>query len=157
MHSESTSNADSGRFLGRLRGSPTTSEEPIVAGRLDWVATVPREQLAELATRSRTLAGTARTRVPVVSELPSRRFRRTQPVPSLPEPESTASSTPWMLIAVVAALVSVLVFVAARRSRQGSEDEIDFDVVMERDILAPEHPHPMHTDHDFDAVVSPNP
>lgn len=120
MHSEPTSNAD------------VPTDDAIIAGRFDWVTTVTREQLADLASRSRTLAGSARTRVTPLTDLPSRRFRPTGVEPAqhvTAEPD--ASSKPWMLLAVVAALVSVIIVVAARRSRQQGDEEADIDVVMD--------------------------
>ncbi len=154
MHSEPTTN--SGIPIDSL-GALTAGDEPIVAGRLDWVTTVSREQLADLATRSRTLAGTARTRVTPLTELPSRRFRlsnqeQAQQMSPPPQPE-TGSSTPWMLIAIVASLVSVLMFIAARRSRQRTEDQVDIEVVMDSDTLPPERLS-MQTEPGFDAVVN---
>lgn len=159
MQSESTSRS---RFPFRNRtGEPETIDEPVVVGRLEWATTLTREQLADLAGRSRTLADAARTRATPVTELPSRRFRlsRQEQVAPLPEPESAGRSAPWMLIAVVAALVSVLIFIAARRSQQRAEDEMAMEFAIENDLLMPEEglTQPFQTDQGFDDMIVSNP
>ena len=159
MQSESTSRS---RFPFSFRaGDSETIDEPVVAGRLEWATTLTREQLADLAGRSRTLADAARSRATPMTDLPARRFRlsRQEQVTPLPEPKAAGRSAPWMLIAVVAALVSVLIFIAARRSQQRAEDQADMEFAIENDMLLPEEGsmQSFQTDHGFDDMVVPNP
>ena len=141
-----------------LLADTLTNEEPIVAGRLEWVTTVTREQLADVDTRSKTLAGTARTRVTPLTDASRRRFRPSSEPPAVPEPEPSTSSTPWLLIALVSAIVSVIVFIAARRAQTRSEAElfehpVQMDRLTESDMLAVGEL-PMHHDRGNDGVAA---
>jgi hypothetical protein len=136
------------------REDTLTSEEPVVAGRLEWVTTATRDQLADVSALSKSLAGTARTRVTPLAEIPSRRFRasREQVVVAPPEPEKGKSSMSWLLIAIIAAVASAIVAIMVQRARQRSEEEFEVDLLMERGPLSPEQPL-IHHHRDYDDIA----
>jgi hypothetical protein len=131
-----------------------TSEEPVIAGRFEWMTTATRDQLADMAGRSKSLAGTARTRVTPLAEIPSKRFRasREQIVVAAPEPEEKSSSTAWLLIAIIAAVASAIVAIVVQRARQRAVEEHEIDLLMEGDVLSPEQPL-IHHHQDYDNVA----
>jgi len=132
-----------------------TNEEPVLADRLEWVTTATRDQLADVSAFSKSLAGTARTRVTPLAEIPSRRFRvsREQFVVATPEPEESKSSTPWLLIALIAAVASAIVAMMVQRARQRSEEEVEIELLMDGDMLSPEQP-PIYHHHDYNDIAA---
>ena len=131
-----------------------TSEEPVIAGRFEWVTTATRDQLADMAGRSKSLAGTARTRVTPLAEIPSKRFRASrEQIVVAPEPEEKSSSTPWLLIAIIAAVASAIVAIMVQRARQRAVEEHEIDLLMEGDVLSPEQPLIHHHHQDYDNVA----
>lgn len=135
-----------------------TNEEPVLAGRLEWVTTATRDQLVDMAGRSKSLAGTARTRVTPLAEIPARRFRasREQVVVAPPQLEERTSSTPWLLIAIIAAVASAIVAIMVQRARQRSEEEVEVDLLMASDTFSPEPPPLQYHDDMDDVAVNPS-
>lgn len=121
------------------------------AGRRERTAQAARERLGGLSSRSRSVAGTTRTRVAPLAETTQQRFQQSRE--QLQQRRQEQQPSPWAIIAVLAAVLGLLAFVAIRRSRQLSEELDDIDILMAVDMPTANATGPMSRD-GFDQIAT---